>query len=375
MIEQKQMNNYYYWPYDELSILETSKAENYIIKTPWLELGFRQPQSSDPQWLAFLDRINNKTLDEHDLSTVSQFLANFKEHPISYILPSQKLALDEHTLTDKKHLNGDLFELLESILQISKKLEPELYKNHELLELKKALARTQWLWDHEAAVNFSSLGQVVHPESLYTVARRYHFLEVIENENGVNYLAQLQKLDLKARQKGLANFIRQNHYVTEHCQASLAPAQKMAQSSAKLVKDFMLEEKGHDRILNKALANLGMTPKNLLVSIQSRALMAMLKYAAGRNFLAFSMAVSSFEREPPVEDNALINALKNNGFGEAAKYMTNHSDINEEGGHADIAQSFLVHMKPCSKDYALEALRLMEIISLLHCSMSLVLLA
>ncbi|MCA9508180.1 MAG: hypothetical protein KC505_07160 [Myxococcales bacterium] len=368
------MQKYLYWPYDELTIDFNPQDENLSLKTPWLSLMIKKNSEQNPLWEILTDKINNHKLTAHDISAISNFFSNFKDYPISYILPSPKKSpLDKHLVSDGRHLEGSFTEQLELILKSCQKEDSTLFTSEEIRQLKNLLARQNWQWDNEAALQFASINDRIHPESLFSVARRYHYLEILENEHGGEYLSRLNTLERAKIQNALAIIIRQNHFVTEQCQSSLKPALKTALSSIDLVKDFMKEEKGHDKILNKALFHLDVSPETIDVSLQTRASMALLKYVAGRNFLAFSMAINSFEREPPIKDNSLIKSLKTHGFMESAKFMERHSTINEQGGHSTIALDFIAPMDLCSKDYALEALRLMEIISLLHCSVSKVL--
>ena len=96
----------------------------------------------------------------------------------------------------------------------------------------------------------------------------------------------------------------------------------------------------------------------------------LLKFCAERNFLAFSMAIDAFERSNCEEVDPMAQLLMHGGFHKAAEFINLHMKINDDGDHENVAQKFLAPMELCDRDYALEAIRLMEILSLVMSSMT-----
>jgi hypothetical protein len=195
-------------------------------------------------------------------------------------------------------------------------------------------------------------------------------LELIMNDRGKEIFNSIKKRGAKEFHKAVARVLRQNHYVTEQCQQALRPALFIAQQAAPFIDEFMTAERGHDKILTKALLHLGAKPDDIEVTVQTKALMALLTYMAERNFLAFAMAVDAFERNNYEEIDPMAKLLIDAGFEKSADFINLHMKINDQGGHENVAQQFLRFMAPCDRAYALEALRLMELLSVVMCSVS-----
>ncbi|MDQ3233835.1 MAG: hypothetical protein M3Q07_18615, partial [Pseudobdellovibrionaceae bacterium] len=164
--------------------------------------------------------------------------------------------------------------------------------------------------------------------------------------------------------------VRQNHYVTEQCQASLAPALDLAGQAKDHVAGFMAAEKGHDLILGSALKSMTDDLSSLPVCLSTRTLMKLLKFVAGRNLLAFAMVIEMFERSSYESIDPLASLLAKGGFDKAASLVNRHKEINDAGGHENIAASFLEFMAPCNPDYALEAMHLAELVSVISNSVT-----
>lgn len=356
------MNNYSYWPYDEVSLEREMPTGLLKLKTPWLEATTKS-EFFHPEQLAMLcEKMDAGSLSPHDLPSVNSFFRCFHQYPVAYILPTPKHTspLDTHQLIDTTLFEGDLEVMARDIFTQNK----EAFTEEEFEHLFQILQRTECLWDHEAALGFATIDNKIHPESVFSVARRFHLLELMSSDSGNETMHDLGKLNVEEYKDAVCRLLRQNHYITEKCNEALVPALTIAQSSAPLVEAFMKEERGHDKILAKALFHVGKQAEKVEVCLQTRALMMLLKFMAGRNFLAFSMAIDAFERNNYQNVDPLAQLLINGGYEKAAEFANLHMKINDEGGHENVAGQFLASMDLCSKEYALEALRLMELLSL-----------
>lgn len=359
------MSNYIYWPYDEVS-LDIQSSGNVTLKTPWLEATTSTQAFNETKLSQLCSKIDDKSLAAHDLGLVNDFFRFFHQYPVAYILPTEKNApnLDTHTLLDRTLLGENFSETFERIFS------SEEWNEQELLELKKVLPRMHWEWDSEAALSFASIDGLVHPESLFSAVRRFHILELMSTDSGQEIMSLLDNVSPEHFREAVCRLVRQNHYVTEQCYGALKPSLALAQHAAPLIEKFMNEERGHDKILAKALSHVGVSAESVPVTVQTKALMYMLKYCATRNFLAFSMAIDAFERSNYQEIDPLAQLLLKGGFDKAAEFVNLHMKINDDGKHENIAAQFLLCMNLCDRDYALEALRLMEILSMLMCKIS-----
>lgn len=360
------MHSFTYWPYDEVS-LDTHVADGQIkLKTPWLEAFTKREFFDDEKLLSLSHKLADRSLTVDDLGMVNEFFRHFHQYPIAYILPTPKEgALDRHSLVDESLLVGSIEEVLARIFYENDQFAPAA-ENETISVLK----RNEWAWDNEAALSFATIGHDIHPESLFSIARRFHLLELLNSDDGIKIFQEIKKLAPNEFKKAVTRLVRQNHYVTEKCQESLLPAVSLAQQARGLVEDFMKEERGHDKLLKKALNELGETPENIKVTKQTKGLMQVLKFAAQRNFLAFSMAIDAFERSNFDDTDPIARLLIVGGFDKAAHYLNAHMNINDHGNHDNVAKKFLRYMAPCDRNYAKEALRLMEVISLLMSAIS-----
>lgn len=339
-----------YWPYDEVSI-NTSNDE-LTIKTPWMSASTPLEIFDQENILQLKSKLNDKTAGINDMPLISDFFGHFHKYPLAYILPQNKDAQDVHKVLDQRLLPMNF-------LQILNETKEESFGEQVL----KNLPRTTFEWDQEAALDFASINGLVHPESLFSIARRYHILELLSHDQGHEVFTAIDALKGEEKRAALASLVRQNHYVTERCQEALKPALDIAQNAKKQIAEFMEAERGHDKILNKALVNLSYEPSDIAVSPETKILMGILKYLASRNFLAFAMAIDAFERNSYEDADPIAKLLANAGFDKSADFINLHMKINDEGEHDNVAMGFLEPMSLCDRDYALEALKLMEVLS------------
>ena len=360
------MSSFIYWPYDEVS-LDVKIPGELTVKTPWME-ATTSTAAFNPLHIARLKaKLNDQSLSANDMVLVNDFFRHFHQYPLAYILPTAKngATLDNHSLIDASNLSDDFTEIILRVVKTYANVEEK-----DAETLLSCLSRRSFAWDQEAALNFASVDDHVHPESIFSIARRYHLLELLANDDGKEIFNDVKKRGTKEFRLAVARVVRQNHYVTEQCQNALKPALFIAQQAAPMIEEFIDAERGHDKILGKALKHLQANPKEVAVSLQTKALMALLTYVAERNFLAFAMAVDAFERNNYEEIDPIAKLLIDGGFEKAADFINLHMKINDQGEHENVAQQFLRYMAPCEHGYALEALRLMEMLSVVMCTVS-----
>ncbi len=349
------------WPYDEVKFTMSGDGSKFIVEAPWLKAGFSFSSEQQPMLEELIRKQQTGTLGGPDLPVLNQVLEPLHTYPFSYTLPMAKPDVSfEPKLDDSLLVGLTLQELLKATYS-----SLSFEENGECENLMASLGRSEFEWDECAAMGFAALGDKVHPESLFSVARRYHLLDVMEMDDGTNIFAEIMKLEPDEFRQAAAVLIRQNHYVTQKCQESLAPALNIAGPARSKVEEFMSEENGHDQILGVAMKALVAEPAIVPVTTMTKTLMHLLKFAAGRNLLAFAMIVDGFERSSYQETDPLAQLLSHGGFEKAARFVNRHKEINDAGGHENIALGFLNDMAPVSHDYALEALRLAELTSLI----------
>lgn len=360
-----------YWPYDEVSISGSDDRSQVIVSAPWIQATLAVTDENKPALQTLMQKFADKSLSADDLGLINWFFKDFAKYPFCYILPSEKPlgSLDHHALIDGRLLTGSLRDVLVETLKDDYSVESDITPA-DIDAVIARLYRQRWDWDCDAAIAFAKIGDKIHPESVFSVSRRYHLLDVLETSKArtnFNFIEGLKGDDF-ALAAGL--MVRQNHYVTQKCNSALLPAVGKAGHAASIVESFIKEENGHDRILNVAMKSFSEQPDSVPVSVQTKALMHLLKFAAQRSFLGFAMAVDCFERSSYEKTDPLAQLLIKGGFEKAAKQINRHMDINDAGEHENVACTFLEFMAPCEPEYAIEALRIAELITLVMNSLT-----
>lgn len=360
------MPEYFFWPYDEVAVERS--PHGLSIRSPWIEAQLPATEENSDEMDRLMEALQTGPSSREKAQLVSDYFEPLDEHSLCYVLPSALPAgLDRHVA------NADLQELsfpwlLSLAVEASESLTAE--EKSALLPQVAAMA-TDWGWDFDAARAFSLLGdEGLHPQSLLSIARRYHLLSLVGSDRGREIFELVRELPDAPFHRAVTSLVRQNHYVTEKCAASLAPAVAISGRARERVEAFMREERGHDRILGRALSSLGVNPTEVAVTAETRALMCLLEFAARRNFLAFAIAIEFFERRGYEKSEPLAELLRSRGFDEAAKRLNQHKDINDHGEHHGTARGFLEWMAPVSAEYALEAMRMAEATSRLMARVS-----
>jgi hypothetical protein len=140
-----------------------------------------------------------------------------------------------------------------------------------------------------------------------------------------------------------------------------------AQHAEHEVAAFIQAERGHDKLLDRAVSALGHDASDVPLLNSALVLMEIFQKAGERNLLAFSMIVDIFERTS-YNGDPFAKMLKDGGAEKAAEHIDLHREINDSGGHENVAIDFLHAMKPVNEAYALEALKFCELATqVIHC--------
>lgn len=344
-----------YWPYDEVTATRDSSSR-FSFSTPWIKTNI-DVEESDAETVAELAaKISSGNLAADDIGSLTWLFSGLTKFPLSYVLP-------EAPPTD-----GDLHEVANSTLSsespkaMAAQIAGELGCEKRSSEIF-GLFASEWKWDVDSAMAFSRSGAGFDPLALFSVARRYHLLEAIEENKTEELNAHVRTLTGEAFHHAMALMVRQNHYVTQQCDAALRPSLSIAGKAAVHVSEFIRAESGHDKILNKALKLMNVEPEAVPVLPPVFFLMEIFRYVSGRNFLAFALVVDMFERSSYQEQDPLASLLEQGGLHQAARQIDVHREINDSGGHENVAAEFLSSMGAVSEEYAREAFHLAELVT------------
>jgi|GEM_PF-3033249 len=349
------------WPYDEVTFSKDPSSHNrFLLSTPWLKVALDVPPSDLERAELFLRKLAANALNGNDLENVNWFFASLAKYPFTYLLPEINPSASDRHEVYSQDLNQDTPEKLLGTLT------RESADNLSITNVSAHRLPKAWSWDLDAALNFSKHLEGYDPYSLFSVARRFHLLNDLEFNKTAEMLNHVQSLkaDQEKFRRASALVIRQNHYITVKCDSVLRGALPIAQNSYDDVLAFIEAEAGHDNILEKAVRSLGENPKDVTVVPVAITLMEVFKYITERNLLAFAMVVDIFERTSYRDEDPVTSMLREGGQAHAGRQIDIHREINDAGGHENVALSFLKNMSGVSESYAREAVRLSELATL-----------
>ncbi|MEQ1875165.1 MAG: hypothetical protein ABL958_00875 [Bdellovibrionia bacterium] len=349
------------WPYDEVKISGDAREPRMVtVSTPWLKFKMEVEADEVPRLQTLIEKLSSEDGAQPDFNDVQWFFQSLASYPLTYVLPRpESFGIDSHEVSQQKLNQTSPVALLRDLCANSN-------INQAIERFQSRTGEWKWTWDHEAALGFAQVEGGFDPETLFSIARRFHLLNDIEwNKTGemLEYVRGL-KNDPAAFQSASALIVRQNHYITEQCESVLKAGLPTSQSSYAAVSEFIQAEAGHDIILSRALKSLGADAATTKVLDTTVVLMEVFREVAKRNFLAFAMVVDIFERTSYQGGDPLASLLRAGGHDTAARQADIHRDINDSGGHENIALGFLAEMKAVDSEYAQEALRLAEVATL-----------
>ena len=325
------------WPYEELTLSRGRSPGEFVVSTPWCA---RAIQAS-PTGRALADRILAEGANVEDLlDCYSGLLQPLIHEPFCYILPRTA----EASAGDEPRFRSGAID---------------------------RLAADRWTWDADAALAMSQLeGQGRHdPLTLLSVFRRYALLDGVEADANGALCARLESLAERPAALGRAAALvtAQNLHVTRRCEAALLAALPRAQRAAPALRAFIAAEKGHDRLLARALRSI-VEARNVPAPwtrplAHTVSLMDVFEAAGRANFLAFAFGVSLFEQADDSEEDRVAKAFAAGGLTEAAALLERHRAINVEGAHDRVVFELLRFMAPVTPEYARQAARWAERLS------------
>jgi hypothetical protein len=347
-----------YWPYDEVT-LKSGKTDSEVhVDSPWLQITVQLESEHSERAKALVQKFENGSIKPEDIHELNWFFKSLAAYPLCYVLPRNAWPekLENYSIKDKSLLGKAPSQFLASALS---------NKEHERdikAVSKDPLFSGEWKWDAGGAIQFSTSSRGIDPKALFSVARRFHLLSSVESNTteALFETVKAMKTDKAKFERASALMVRQNHYVTERCNAALTPALGTALGAKKYVEEFIRAEYGHDRILKSAMKAMGKDAEAIPVTSHAKVLMDLLKFSGERNFLAFTMLVDFFERSSYQESDPLAKVLEHGGLTAAANQINRHMDINDSGEHENVALNFLSTMGPITKEYAEEALHIAE---------------
>lgn len=330
------------WPYEELKVEKLGDDPRaFHFQTPWHSSVVR----TTDEGAALFDRLFLQDVTalspEHLLDGFSKALSGLIHEPYAYVLPDL----------------GAVSTLLDEVAGPAPRMARDSAE---------ASGGADWTWDAETALALAQIPgtDFYSPLSLFSVMRRFFFLQASETDRTRDLYASLGELSPADARDALAFVISQNLFVTQRCDEALSAALPRAGAGESVLMDFIASERGHDRIMEAALRELPqVSPGALDVHPSTADLMDVFTRVAQNHFLAFAFAVNLFERPHVGEVHPLTALLRKFGFVAAAEKYEQHHQINEAGDHDQVGLELIREMPPVTRKYAEKALRWGELMT------------
>jgi hypothetical protein len=242
--------------------------------------------------------------------------------------------------------------------------EPERFGEHPEF--------SAWTWNADAILASASVpsphAQCFDPTSLYHSILRTRLKDQSAGSNGTVFdaFARLRTIDEASFFEVIGDAIRQTHYVTLRCHDAISPARSHKRIGA-AVKEFLRQEEGHHKLVAASLAQISSTwESDTRVLDSTRAMMAVLEYSARRNAAALCSCVGNFEGSAYDETDPFAELLSKSSKPAAAAGLQRHFLINKREAHSLVGRNWSLALNGLSKNEALEAVRLAELLVILE---------
>jgi len=170
-------------------------------------------------------------------------------------------------------------------------------------------------------------------------------------------VASLQMMDLGPHLARKAVF--QNFYVTSNCSRILSKATTKFESVASALSEFANEEKGHERLVQSVVEQIGSPPEGVLA--ETKAIVSLLEASIDSGLLAFAIGLEVFEGIEFTSKESPLARLVGDHFGErAALPLQKHYAINRKHKHGQVGVSLMNEIGKTSKSDVVNAGRINE---------------
>lgn len=325
-----------YIPYEELSMAWKSDSVCEFT-TPWIRVEYHVHstyQSNFEELRIYLQR-KSKTSVTKNIQTI---LKRFSVFPFTYISPRRNLS---HKITSRQNVAG---------LGMNDKSERGGgFSERSTLRQ----ARVPSFWSNR-----------YDPLTLLTLLRRERFVALCKFPVFKEFYAGLERLRHTHRDqfiKVMQIAVAQNHFVTTACQKLIAKLDTLERVSSP-IKNFFYSEKNHDQLTLQSLKHLGIDqPSFIPIFKEVEELMKALEVSLEAHPLILASGVDAFESNGYFKGNKLADLM--GGISETKKSsepLNVHHQINQEGNHQRVAETFLEPSLYVDKTQALEAIRFAE---------------
>lgn len=345
-----------YIPYNNMSVQWRADREGFQLFLPWVSLDI----DVLPDEKAWVEEAIDSLHSNPYHPTVQKFLEQLKDYTVAYVASRKKEEFGVvGDVTFKEISNQQQFKSPHTLAQ---SLDQDAYQ-----EIQEALP-PQWEWPIEEVLRVSKIAgsNLYDPLTIvtYLVGQRLAS-ESFSEELRKELPQKLDRLRIKDEDRFfevMKTLIRQTHYITNTFEKCMSLSLDSFQQARELIIGFIEEEKGHDRLMEASLRELGCNNPNLLKPFATTTLvMNIFKWAASYSPLAFTLLIGYFEGADYQDTDPLAEVLKVSSKPKAARGYALHHEINKNEQHNTMITELANYLEPQSENQIICAAHILEL--------------
>jgi hypothetical protein len=348
-----------YIPHEPLSVQWIPLTSMLSLNLPWLSLEI-EIEEEQKEWIT---QAVEKLKSDPTHALTQKFLENLREYPVSYYKarPIEEIPSREG-LMPEEFLAFDLVTPRSLIKSINSSLQQHIPD----------LLPDVWSWSAEEMSKAAQIQNSNYYDPLsivsYLIGKRLE-TESITGQVRADLPQQLDKLRENKESlffDTMKILLRQTHYVTNRFEKCSGPALQKFSAAESVIKKFMDEEHGHDRLMVASLKELGCDDVNTISPFDTTVLvMELFKNAAQTSPLAFTLMVGYFEGVTIAESDPLADVLEKSTKPQAAKGYALHHKINKDGDHSNVIFELAEFLPLLTKEEVMYGMRILKLASVL----------
>jgi hypothetical protein len=332
-------------PFEGFDLSCTGNTLRYSL--PWISLEARLDGPDKDSVLAGVEQLMK---GDYFAPQAQGFLERLKEYPISYQAPRQHLAVDAARVSARTEL-------------------PCRFPADILLQVGATHPMREWLWDFTRIQSIARLAEdAFDPVTIVSYLSGHRLeLEALTDpyRRAIEHkLDRLRRTDEALMFELAALLIRQTHFITSNIIQSLALARLAHPCLAESTARFMDEERGHDKLMERSLAQLGhSSPADIPVLSSTSSLVRLFDLAARHSALAYTCGIGMFEGSFYSDSDPLADLLEKSSCPGAAYGYKTHFRINQEHNHKDEVFAFAAALPMLGRDELTLGVRMFELLA------------
>jgi hypothetical protein len=336
-----------YLPYPETQFTYDKRNARLSVESPWVQLQVDIDHHRLDSIGNVIEGLGDPERVQRD-PEIQDFLKFFADMPLVHCLP-RALAVDGHYHSTAAAILGSAgpADFMASI---------NVFPAIDVASAFAYMPR-HWEWDDSDIAAQSQVPgtDLYDPFSAYTALRRKRLLfqtgQAQDAHALIAYLNTLKHHDEGKFFEAMAIVLSQQYYVTGQCHACLDPAASTLTVIGEEIRAYANEEINHDRLILRSIEQLVKAdPSHFTYMPEVQLEIEVIKYAAQHCALGFSTLVSIMEGTVYPASDPVGDILRNTSRPDSHKGVEAHFQINKQGNHTAIPETFVARLPAVSRD-------------------------